>query len=186
MIATVSAFITGIQISCLSSVGMEDMEYAESLANTNYYVETLLYITAFGAVFSCFSVVISAFLYISLSSLSGVLHNNDKLLHLWFVENGVFYVFNLLFLYFSIFLMISSVYYLGVVKFPDMAKNVVKRDIYRVIGLSFTVLIILFSLVASYRHRRILNTVVRLEKSKSTKSLEVIKPGNHFDLNNNR
>jgi hypothetical protein len=161
MIATIGAFLAGIQLGCLGSVGMQELEYANLDYNSDSNSRRLLFISATGAIFAALSVVISGGLYISLSSLSGAIashdYGSDKMLVTWFGEYGYFYLTNLFSVYTSVFLLVTAVFYLGVLKFPALVKDSTAYGCYAALGFVLMSSILVGTFVAVRRHLKILS-----------------------------
>ena len=153
--ATVSAFIAGIIMTALSSVTLEELEYARDFCGyENDRGAYLVFVCVIGLASASSSLIASTGLYISLSSLNfGSSHAlSDELLEIWFRRLEVFYFLSFSGLFVSIFCMVICLFYLGVIKYMNVCKNFTTGFVYAAIGVGFMVMIFLGSIYLVREH----------------------------------
>ena len=145
--ATASTFVAGIIMTALSSVGLEELEYARDRCGADYGSD-LVFFCAIGLCAACSSLIASTGMYISLSSLNfGSSHAlSDELLEIWFRRLELFYYLSFSGLFVSIFCMYSCLFHLGIVKYINVCEDFTASSIYETICTGFEVLIILGSM----------------------------------------
>ncbi len=151
--ATVSAFIAGIIMTALSSVSIQELEYARDLCGADRGSD-LVFACAIGLSSAGSSLIASTGLYISLSSLNfGSSHAlSDELLEMWFRRLEVFYFLSYSGLFISIFCMVCCLFFLGVIKYINVCEDPTAGFFYAAIGICFMVLVLLGSMYIIREH----------------------------------
>ena len=159
--ATVSAFIAGIIMTALSSVDLQELEYARDRCGIDRGSD-LVFACAIGLCAACSSLIASTGLYISLSSLNfGSSHAlSDELLEIWFRRLEVFYFLSYSGLFISIFCMVWCLFFLGVIKYINVCEDFTAGSFYATIGIALSALVFLGSMYIIREHL-ILSTIIK-------------------------